>query len=218
VDSRRAESFSDGVFAVAITVLVFNLLPIADSTVRRLTVTGPDGLAQYWPAYVAYVVSFLTIGIMWLNHHTMLAQVSKVDRPVLVLNLFLLMGVVAIPFPTALVAHHLTGSGGAEVATVTYGLVMIAISIAYGSLWIYLAAHQDALGARRRIHRPRLSTFRFTIGNAGYVGGTLIALVWPLAAVAIFGLLAIYYMFEHLPSLPVDDDDAAGAVVATERS
>jgi uncharacterized membrane protein len=218
VDSRRAESFSDGVFAVAITVLVFNLLPIADSTVRRLTVTGPDGLAQYWPAYVAYVVSFLTIGIMWLNHHTMLAQVSKVDRPVLVLNLFLLMGVVAIPFPTALVAHHLTGSGGAEVAAVTYGLVMIAISIAYGSLWIYLAAHQDALGARRRIHRPRLSTFRFTIGNAGYLGGTLIALVWPLAAVAIFGLLAIYYMFEHLPSLPVDDDDAGEAAVATERS
>jgi uncharacterized membrane protein len=219
VDSRRAEAFSDGVFAVAITVLVFNLLPIADSTASRLAVTGPGSLAKYWPAYVAYVVSFLTIGIMWLNHHTMLAQVSKVDRPVLVLNLFLLMGVVAIPFPTALVADHLTGSGaGAKVAAVTYGLVMIAISIGYGSLWIYLAAHQEALGARRRIHRPRLSTFRFTIGNAGYIGGTLIALVWPMAAVAIFGLLAIYYMFEHLPSLPLEDDTAGEPAAATERS
>ena len=218
MDSRRAESFSDGVFAVAITVLVFNLLPIADHTARGLSVGGPGGLAHYWPAYLAYVVSFLTIGIMWLNHHTMLAQVSKVDRPVLVLNLFLLMGVVAIPFPTALVADHLTGSvGGARVAAVTYGLVMIAISIAYGSLWIYLAAHQEALGARRRIHRPRLSTLRFTIGNAGYIGGTLIALVSPTAAVAIFGLLAVYYMFEHLPSLPVEDD-AAEPAAATERS
>jgi uncharacterized membrane protein len=219
VDSRRAESFSDGVFAVAITVLVFNLLPIAGSTTRPLTVSGPHGLAQYWPAYLAYVVSFLTIGIMWLNHHTMLSQVRKVNRPVLVLNLFLLMGVVAIPFPTALVADHLTGSGGgAKVAAVTYGLVMIAISIGYGSLWIYLAAHQEALGARRRIRRPRLSTFRFTIGNAGYIGGTLIALVSPTAAVAIFGLLAIYYMFEHLPSRPVEGDDAAEPAAATERS
>ena len=219
MDSRRAESFSDGVFAVAITVLVFNLLPIADSTARRLTVTSPGGLAGYWPAYVAYVVSFLTIGIMWLNHHTMLSQVSKVNRPVLVLNLFLLIGVVAIPFPTALVADHLTASGGgAKVAAVTYGLVMIAISVGYASLWIYLAAHQEALGARRRIHRPRLSTFRFTIGNAGYLAGTLIALVSPMAAVAIFGLLAIYYMFEHLPSLPVEDDDAAEPAAVTERS
>jgi uncharacterized membrane protein len=222
LDSRRAESFSDGVFAVAITVLVFNLLPIADRTARGLTAGGHGGLTHYWPAYVAYVVSFLTIGIMWLNHHTMLAQVTRVDRPVLVLNLFLLMGIVAIPFPTALVADHLTGSDGlhgqARVAAVTYGLVMIAISIGYASLWIYLAAHQQALGARRRIHRPRLSTFRFTIGNAGYVGGTLIALVAPVVALIIFGLLAVYYMVEHLPSLPVEDDDAAELSEATGRS
>jgi uncharacterized membrane protein len=219
VDSRRAESFSDGVFAVAITVLVFNLLPIAASTARALTVTGHYGLAQYWPAYLAYAVSFLTIGIMWLNHHTILAQVSEVDRPVLVLNLFLLMGIVAIPFPTALVADHLTGSGeGAKAAAVTYGLVMIAISIGYASIWIYLAAHREALGARRRVRRPRLSTLRFTIGNAGYIAGTLIALVSPIAAITIFGLLAVYYMFEHLPSLPVEDNDAAEPVAATERS
>ena len=216
MDSRRAESFSDGVFAVAITILVFNLLPIADKTAPpiQLTVRGPAGLAHYWPAYLAYVVSFLTIGIMWLNHHTMFSQVSKVDRPVLVLNLFLLMGIVAIPFPTALVADHLTGAGEhgqATVAAVTYGLVMIVISIGYATTWIYLAAHQEQLGGRRRIHRPRLSTFRFTIGNAGYLGGTLIALVWPLAALVIFGLLAVYYMIEHLPSLPVGETDAAGA-------
>jgi uncharacterized membrane protein len=222
VDSRRAESFSDGVFAVAITILVFNLLPIADKTAAVLTVRGQHGLAQYWPAYLAYVVSFLTIGIMWLNHHTMLSQVSKVDRPVLVLNLFLLMGVVAIPFPTALVADHLTGSAGAydqaRVAAFTYGLVMIAIAVAYASLWVYLAAHQEVLGARRRIHRPRLSTFRFTIGNAGYLAGTLVAIVSPIAALIIFGLLALYYMVEHLPSLPVEDDDAAETAAATERS
>ena len=217
MNSRRAESFSDGVFAVAITVLVFNLLTVADQTALpgRLTVVehaGHPGLVHYWPAYLAYVVSFLTIGIMWLNHHTMFSQVSQVDRPVLVLNLLLLMGVVAIPFPTALVADHLTGSAGAgaeaNVAAVTYGLVMMAISIGYASVWIYLAAHQEALGARRRVHRPRISTFRFTIGNAGYILGTLIALVWPVVALIIFGLLAVYYMIEHLPSEPLEDDPA----------
>jgi uncharacterized membrane protein len=227
VDSRRAESFSDGVFAVAITVLVFSLLAVADKTAPPATLTvvghaGHPGLVHYWPAYLAYVVSFLTIGIMWLNHHTMFSQVTSVDRPVLVLNLVLLMGVVAIPFPTALVADHLTGSAGggaqANVAAVTYGLVMMAISIGYASVWIYLAAHQEALGARRRVHRPRASTFRFTVGNAGYVVGTLVALVSPVAALIIFGLLAVYYMIEHLPSDAVDSEAAVEASEAMERS
>jgi uncharacterized membrane protein len=215
VDSRRAESFSDGVFAVAITILVFNLLPIADKTANSLTVSGRPGhpgLVHYWPAYLAYVVSFLTIGIMWVNHHTMLSQVTKVDRRVLILNLFLLMGIVAIPFPTALVADHLTGTDGAggqaRVAAVTYGLVMIAISMGYAALWLYLAAHQQALGARRKVRVPRLSTFRFTAGNFGYIAGTLIAFVSPVAALIIFGLLAVYYMFGHLPD-PSGDGEAA---------
>jgi uncharacterized membrane protein len=210
MDSRRAESFSDGVFAVAITLLVINLLPIADQT------TGTHGsptltaghLASHWPAYFAYIVSFLTIGIMWLNHHTMLSAVTKVDRVVLVLNLFLLMGVVAIPFPTALVADHLDDSSQGKVAAVTYGLVMIAISIGFASTWIYLSRHQQDLGARRVVRRPRLSTFRFTIGNAGYVAGTLVALVSPVAALIIFGLLAVYYLIDHLPAEPESDEDS----------
>ena len=211
MDSRRAESFSDGVFAVAITVLVFNLLPIADKTAGGALTLTARHLAHYWAAYLAYVVSFLTIGIMWLNHHTMLSQVTRVNRTVLVLNLFLLMGVVAIPFPTALVADHLTGRDGgggqATVAAVTYGLVMIAISISFGSMWVYIASHQRALAARRQVHTPRLSTFRFVVGNAGYVAGTLIALVAPVAALIIFGLLAVYYLFEHLPD-PSGDGNA----------
>ena len=215
MDSRRAESFSDGVFAVAITVLVFNLLPIADKTVNP-----PDGTGLtfhtlwtlHWPAYLAYLVSFLTIGIMWLNHHVMLSAVARVNRAVLVLNLFLLMGVVAIPFPTALVADHLDGSGAGRVAAVSYGLVMIAISIGYASTWIYLAAHQAELDARRRVVRPRLSMIRFTAGSGGYVVGTLVAVWSPVAALIIFGLLAVYYLFDHLPSEEIRDDDAEPAV------
>jgi len=207
VESRRAESFSDGVFAVAITVLVFNLLPIArpNLTFRYL--------GSYWPQYAAYVVSFLTIGIMWLNHHTLLSYVARVNRITLVLNTFLLLGVVAVPFPTALIAESLGPQGtarSAQVATVVYGLVLIAISIAFSGLWVYLQAHQDILAARA-ISAPVSATVRFAAGLVGYIVATLIAaFVSPEAALVLYGLIAVYYLFEHLP----DSDPQAGAANA----
>jgi TMEM175 potassium channel family protein len=200
VDSRRAESFSDGVFAVAITVLVFNLLPIADKTAGGALTLTARHLAHYWATYLAYVVSFLTIGIMWMNHHTILAHVQRVNRPLLVINLLLLMGIVAIPFPTVLVAQHLT-HGGATAAVVTYGLVMIAISFGFAGLWIYVATHAPALGTALPPEALRRSIPGFTGGLIAYVLATLVAVFFsPLAALIIFGLLAVYYLFEHLPS------------------
>jgi uncharacterized membrane protein len=127
------------------------------------------------------------------------------------------MGVVAIPFPTALVADHLNDGDAGKVATVTYGLVMIAISIPFALLWIYLAAHQRELRARRRVRTPRLSTLRFTAGNAGYLAGTIIALFAPVAALIIFGLLAVYYLFSHLPD-PADETAEDGEGGATDLS
>jgi uncharacterized membrane protein len=203
MDTRRAESFSDGVFAVAITVLVFNLLAIGHGPLTyRL-------LLDSWPQYAAYVVSFLTIGIMWLNHHTMLSQVSRVDRITLVINTFLLMGVVAVPFPTALVADHLTADApaGGRVAAVVYGLVMIAISISYSTMWLYLSAHREALGAKV-MRAPRQATLRFSTGLIGYVVATLVAAFWSSGvSLAIYGLIAVYYLFEHLPN-PVSSGES----------
>ena len=196
----RIEAFSDGVFAVAITVLVFGLLPIGTKTLDAKI------LLHAWPQYFAYVVSFLSIGIMWMNHHTIMAHVARMDRPLLVLNLLLLMAVVAVPFPTALVAEHLTGSSkAAATATVTYGLVMIAISAGFAALWVYVATHPTAVGAALPPEALRDSIPGFTLGGAVYVGGTLIAaLVSALAGLIIFGALAVYYLFEHLPS-PADE-------------
>jgi uncharacterized membrane protein len=205
VDSRRAESFSDGVFAVAITILVFDLLPIGSGqALNRHVLFG-----SAWPHYFAYVVSFLTIGIMWINHHGMLAQITKVDRPLLILNLLLLMGIVVLPFPTALVADHLrSGNSGGKLATVVYGLVMIAVSVSFGAIWVYVAAHSVKLGGSPRLQTRTLSTLRFTVGNVGYVAGTLIAAFWYApAGLIIFGLLAVYYMFEHLPTELLADGD-----------
>lgn len=212
MDSRRAESFSDGVFAVAITILVFNLLPVGAGTVSSGQLTR--ALSTAWPQYAAYAVSFLTIGIMWLNHHTLLAHVNRVDRPLLALNLFLLMGVVAIPFPTALVAEHLTGKfrAGGPVAAVVYGLVMIAISIGYSGMWLYLESHRDRLGASARMRSARAASIRFSAGLVGYVVATLLAaFVSAAAALTLYGVIAVYYLFDHLPDATGADGSPAGA-------
>jgi uncharacterized membrane protein len=190
------EAFSDGVFAIAITLLVLSLrLPGSTPDCSSLTCQ----LLAAWPQYFAYVVSFLTIGIMWMNHHTIVAHVTRVDRPLLVINLLLLMGVVAVPFPTELVATHLLGSGGA-VAAVTYGLVMIAISAGFAGLWLYVVTHAARLGAAVPQDALRQSVPGFTLGGAVYVAGTLVAAFgFPVASLIIYGLLAVYYLFEHLP-------------------
>jgi uncharacterized membrane protein len=194
MDTRRAEAFSDGVFAVAITVLVFNLLSIT------LGQHPYRDLAHAWPEYFAYVVSFLTIGIMWMNHHTVLGHINRVDRPVLVINLLLLMGVVALPFPTALVADHLQKPGGAA-AAVSYGVAMILISMSFAGLWIYVVRHVEQLGGQAQPEALRRSIPGFTGGLLVYVAGTIIAAVGlPVVALIIYGLLAVYYLFEHLPS------------------
>ena len=215
MDSRRAESFSDGVFAVAITILVFNLLPIGAGSVSSGQLTR--ALSTAWPQYAAYAVSFLTIGIMWLNHHTMLAHVNRVDRTLLALNLFLLMGVVAVPFPTALVAEHLTGKfrAGGQVAAVVYGLVMIAISIGYSGMWLYLESHRDRLGGSARTRSVRATSIRFGAGLIGYVAATLVAaLVSATAALVLYGLIAVYYLFDQLPDATGADAGTAGADVS----
>jgi uncharacterized membrane protein len=219
VDSRRAESFSDGVFAVAITILVFNLLPIGREALDYRV------LASAWPQYAAYVVSFLTIGIMWTNHHTLFEHIRLVDRQLLVINLLLLMGIVALPFPTALIAEHLTGPNrsGGQPAAVVYGAVMIMIAFFYNAIWWYLRLHAEERGAvsSQRLLRGRPPGFgsgpvlskipRWGIGVFGYLVGTLVAaFVSAGAALAVYGLLAIFYLFNHLPSPPGDEPVLGG--------
>ena len=193
MESRRNEAFSDGVFAIAITLLVLDLrLPGGGTLTHQLL--------HVWPQYFAYVVSFLTIGIMWMNHHTILAHITRVDRTLLVINLLLLMGVVAIPFPTSLVAEELRHTGGVA-ATVTYGLVLIAVSFGFAGLWIYVVTHAESLGGQAQPEALRRSIPGFTGGLLVYAAATLVAAFGqPLAALVIYGLLGVYYLFEHLPS------------------
>ena len=205
---KRAEAFSDGVFAVAITLLVL-----------ELKVPGGEGallhrLLAIWPSYLAYVVSFLTIGIMWLNHHTLFGHVVRVNRTLLLLNLLLLLVIAVVPFPTALVgeelAKHLHGDD-AKTITVAYGLVMILMSICFSAVWWYAVFRPGVLDERLTREDVRRSIPRFGLGFFGYIVATVIGFYSPLTALVLFGVLALYYAFEHLPAArELDPDPGAG--------
>ncbi|WP_052372699.1 TMEM175 family protein [Amycolatopsis taiwanensis] len=125
-ESGRVEAFSDGVFAIAITLLILEIkVPSADEHGGLWRALGAQ-----WPSYAAYVVSFLIIGIMWVNHHQLFSYVARVDRTLMFLNLLLLMVVAAVPFPTAMLAEYLREDGASHVAAAVYSLVMVVMAYA----------------------------------------------------------------------------------------
>src|SRR5919201_3681938 len=141
METGRAEAFSDGVFAIAITLLI--LAVGIDQALAKGDLKHQ--LLHLWPAYIAYAVSFLTIGIMWVNHHAVFRHFARVDRPLLLLNILLLMCVSFTPFPTRVVADHVHGGADRKAAAVLYGGTMTLTAICFFAVWIY--------GSRRRF-RP----------------------------------------------------------------
>ncbi len=132
LNTNRTEAFSDGVFAIAATLLVLEL------EVPHVEPGGlSDALLERWPSYATYVVSFLTIGIIWVNHHAVMERIKSVDRLLLFLNLVFLMAVAAIPFPTALLADYLQAGHDEGLASAIYGTTMAAMGIAFGIVWAY---------------------------------------------------------------------------------
>src|SRR5580704_4826144 len=124
----RLETFSDGVFAIAATLLILDV---------RVGAGDLDShLVHIWPSYAAYAVSFLTIGIIWINHHTVFAQIHHVDRLFLLINVAFLMVVAFIPFPTSLIASHLRGSD-LEPAALTYGATLTITAALFNLVWFY---------------------------------------------------------------------------------
>jgi uncharacterized membrane protein len=187
VGSSRLETFSDGVFAIAATLLILNVH--AD---------GPHlghALTRAWPSYAAYAVSFVTIGIMWVNHHGVFAQIDKVDRTFLMINVFFLMSIAFVPFPTVLVAEHLRDAN-LKVAALTYGFTLTITATLYNFLWLYASG-------RRRLLRddadPRVVsgiTRSYLPGPFIYLAAALIAFWKSSVSVALFAVIAAFYMLE----------------------
>lgn len=194
MDSGRLEAFSDGVFAVAITLLALNL-----------TIGGPGNvtlaakLAGHWPAFVAYAVSFTTIGIIWINHHTLFKNFSEIDRTLLFGNLLLLFFVVCIPFATSTIAAYLRAdSGDASLAAAIYQGVFEGMSISF-TLLFWWAIRREHLKVALTPKQARRALIRFGIGNLGYIFAIGIAFLSAPASLALSGLVAAYYVFEQTP-------------------
>jgi uncharacterized membrane protein len=145
----RLEAFSDGVIAIAITLLVIEVrVPEVEQGLAR-------ALLDQWPRYVSYVVSFLTIGIAWVNHHALFARIHRVTRALLFLNLLVLMAVAFLPFPTALLGEYLAAGHDQRAATVVYTLNMTAINVAFAGIWVYLIRRPQLVEAASGVRLNR---------------------------------------------------------------
>jgi uncharacterized membrane protein len=203
--TNRLEAFSDGVFAVAITLLIFNVqVPrVADAEVGR-------ALLALWPSYASYVVSFLTIGIIWVNHHGLFHRVRRIDRNLLFLNLALLMVVAFLPFPTALLGEHVLGQQAASIAAVVYGATMVLLSLAFLAIWAYVSFGHGFLAAPVDPRAARARLPGFGLGLLGYLVGIALGFVSAPLSLAVYGLIAVYYVFDHLPRVERKAADKAG--------
>jgi uncharacterized membrane protein len=196
LSTSRTEAFSDGVFAIAATLLVLEL---------KVPHVEPGGLLEAllerWPSYATYVVSFLTIGIIWVNHHAVMDRIRNVNRPLLFLNLVFLMAVAAIPFPTALLADYLRAGHDEGLAAAVYGATMAVMGIAFGIIWAYAVLSDDLLHESIDPDRARSSLLIFAAGNPLYLLAIGASLLSAKLALAIYALLAFFYLFDVLPPL-----------------
>ena len=178
--SDRLEAFSDGVFAVAIPANVKGGL-------------GP-ALLREWPHYATFVVSFATIGIIWVNHHSHFERIATVDRTLMFLNLFLLMTVTAIPFPTSLLADNLHTPADQHIAAAVYAGTLMTMGLAFFSTYLWTTRRglfEDWVddGARRYLIK------RNGLGSAAYVGAIGLALLNAPLSLAVCGAIAVYFIF-----------------------
>jgi TMEM175 potassium channel family protein len=193
METGRLETFADGVFAIAATLLILNvrLIPTADCTVLSCQIL------HAWPSYVAYAVSFLTIGIIWVNHHNVMRQIARADRTFLMITVLFLMVVAFIPFPTQLVAEHISGAfDDAQAATVTYGITLTLTAVLFNAVWFYAARRNRLLqtDADPRVVRGISRTFVW--GPWTYLVLTIVAAISPDLGAVGFALFALFWVIE----------------------
>jgi TMEM175 potassium channel family protein len=188
--TQRLEALSDGVIAIASTLLVLDLGGVKLHGNEKLF----DAIVDRWPSYLAYVVSFTVIGLIWVAHHSMFERISTVDRPLLFWNLALLLGIGFIPWPTSLVAEFIDGGGiNASVATALYSLTMTLIGVVFVGMWAHLLRHPEhttedvtPVQLRRSLRLASVSpiVYGITIG---------LAFVSPYICVVVYVMLAVYF-------------------------
>ena len=191
MNTARVEAFADGVFAIAATLLILNV----DTQIADDVPDLGEKLLHIWPSYLAYAVSFVTIGIMWVNHHTVMSQLEKVDRRFLVATVGLLMCIAFVPFPTRLVAENIRGDN-AEPAALAYGFTMVATAIMFNITWFYASRGKRLLRADADPAVVSGLSRSYLPGPWIYLAATLIAFASPVASVVCFLTIALFYVVE----------------------
>ena len=188
-ETARVEAFSDGVFAIAITLLILEIKvpPHTGTGVLR------HELFELWPSYLAFLASFMTIGVMWLNHHRLFTLIEKNDDGLIAFNLLLLLGITWLPFPTALLAEHLLGPQvDQQTAALVYASSFFVIAIVFNVMWRY--------AVRVEIVRQHLNvggiTRQYSVGPLMY--GALVVVAYFSAKWCLV-LSAIYALYFALP-------------------
>jgi uncharacterized membrane protein len=190
VSTGRLESFSDGVIAVAITLLVLTItVPVPAKTPHL-----GHALGEQWPVYAAYVTSFISIGIVWINHHVMISRLARADHSILILNIVLLLCIGVIPFGTSLLATYLKQGHGDKLAAAIYAGIFLVMSLAFS------AVNRQILFRRPHLMRVQLSLeqrrrilTRAVSGLLPYVIATAVAAVSAYATLAICAALGVFY-------------------------
>jgi len=185
METGRVEAFSDGVFAIAITLLILTIEPPS-----RGEHLGHE-LLRLWPSYLAYAVSFVTVGIMWVNHHAIFRHFASVDRPLLLLNILLLMLIAFVPFPTRVAAEFIRSGENRREAALLYGITMTITAVCFFAVWMY---------GSRRLLLPGTDMREVTGITRSYLPGapmygtaTLIAFASGTASLALFAAIALFY-------------------------
>ena len=203
VATTRLEAFSDGVFAIAITLLIIEIGVPHVTEGESLA----SALRDLWPSYIGYVLSFVTIGIMWMNHHELFRDIERTDHGVVVLNLLLLMTVSFLPFPTAVFADYINDADHRTEAMLAYSGTFFFIALAHNALWFYVARRRELLDDHVTEERIRTRSRRYIWGPVAYGSMVPLALISPWISFGIAGGLALFYLLPlTTPALGVATD------------
>ena len=213
-ETGRLEAFSDGVFAIAITLLILQI-PLPHETK-----TSPSLLAQLggqWALYLAYLVSFMTILIMWVNHHIIFRVIHRTDQLFLVLNGLLLMVITFVNYPLAILAESLQGPdqhrhgvildaqiSDQHIAALFYNGTFIVIAIIYNALWRYASRNRRLLSRSADPLFVETITRQYRFGPLWYVASFLLAFFSVWASLGLNLLLAVYFAFTGRTKSPTD--------------
>jgi uncharacterized membrane protein len=202
----RLEAFSDGVFAIAITLLIIEVR-VPHAAAGELA----GDLVSLWPSYSAYVVSFIIIGIIWVNHHDIFGRIVTVDRPLLFLNLLLLLTVAFLPFPTALLGEYIRDGDNAHIAAAVYGANMTAIGLAFIAMWTYLVRVPSLLAPAVGVEGARRARRAAMIGPVVYALTIPLAFVSPVACLIVYAALALYFAISFTVAGRTEGDQVTGS-------